>query len=97
MKYRDLRENPVASTVVDDFEANWLKEPEDKGAHWKTKQRAVIIRGKVSIFQDGNDQYYVGMYRSLFEKYPDYRAQGWQRGEYPIIQVSAEKITSWGL
>ena len=91
-KYSDLVSNPHAALVLDEFQAHWLR---GSGAP-DSVEKAVVIQGPAKIF--GNvDRSYSFMYRKLFEKYPDYRREGWKKGESPIVNVEARKITSWGL
>ena len=96
-KLKDVLTNPVASAVVDEFKADWVNDAESSGLVWKTEERAVVINGRALVHSDGETPTYGAMYDALFEKYPDYRAQGWKKGESPIIQVMAERIHSWGI
>lgn len=95
IKFKLISINPQVAIVVDSFDASWLhtKTPKDIS----TKERAIVIRGKAKIFADGKSREYAAMYHRLFKKYPDYREQAWKKGESPIVKVTPQKVTSWGL
>ncbi|MGI0079019.1 MAG: pyridoxamine 5'-phosphate oxidase family protein [Nitrososphaerales archaeon] len=90
-KFRDFSENARGSIVVDDFDADWLHNR--KGT--ATTEHAVIVSGHASIFESGSE--YSSMRSKLFEKYPDYKEENWEKSASPIIKVAAARIVSWGI
>jgi nitroimidazol reductase NimA-like FMN-containing flavoprotein (pyridoxamine 5'-phosphate oxidase superfamily) len=94
MKYKLISVNPRVAIVIDTFDASWLHSDNKKIS---TKERAVVIRGNAKIFTDGESKEYSVMYQRLFDKYPDYREQGWKKGESPIVKVIPKKVISWGI
>ncbi len=85
-KFKDLTENPTASIVVDEFDADWLH----GGKGYASKERAIIVLGKATILEEGDD--YRTLHSSFLEKYPDFKAVPTKLGKPPIIRVEAEKI-----
>jgi nitroimidazol reductase NimA-like FMN-containing flavoprotein (pyridoxamine 5'-phosphate oxidase superfamily) len=91
-KFRDILHNNRVSLVVDEFDADWLHNKRTN----RTTEKAVVVNGLASIFSGGRT--YLYMYKSLRNKYPDYRAEkSWMPGELPIIRISIDKVVSWGL
>jgi uncharacterized pyridoxamine 5'-phosphate oxidase family protein len=92
-KYSDIVENSHVSLVVDVFDADWLHGPK---TGTRTTEKAIVISGIASIRSRG--MLYNRMYKTLFQKYPDYRtSKKWLVGELPIVRVSVRNILSWGL
>lgn len=78
-KLQNLRENPVASLVVDDYDPN----------------RAVFIQGRCLILERGKE--YLRLLKILFDRFEFYRSNPWGEGESPILVVTPDKVTNWGL
>lgn len=95
IKFKLISINPQVAIVIDSFDASWLHTKMRKDIF--TKERAIVIRGNAKIFTDGKSREYASMYHRLFKKYPDYREQAWKKGESPIVKVTPQKVTSWGL
>jgi len=85
-KFKDLTENPIASIVVDEFDADWLHGREG----YASKERAIIILGRATVLEEGD--HYRTLHSSFLEKYPDFKAIPSKLGKPPIIRVQAEKI-----
>jgi len=85
-KYKDIAQNPVASIVVDHFDADWLHGKQG----YASKERAIIILGKTTILENGPN--YRALHSSFMEKYPDFKAVPSKLGEPPIIKINADKI-----
>jgi len=92
-KFSDIVENSHVSLVVDVFDADWLH---DSKTGTRTNEKAIVISGIASIRSKG--PLYYKMYKTLFQKYPDYRTtEKWQVGDLPIIRISVRNVISWGL
>lgn len=78
-KLKNLRENPVVSLVVDDYDPN----------------RAVFVQGKCRMFERGKE--YLRLLKILFDRFEFYRNTPWGEGESPILVVTPDNATSWGL
>jgi nitroimidazol reductase NimA-like FMN-containing flavoprotein (pyridoxamine 5'-phosphate oxidase superfamily) len=78
-KLKNLRENPVASLVVDDYDPN----------------RAVFVQGKCQVYERGKE--YLRLLKILFDRFEFYRNNPWGEGESPILVVTPDKVTNWGL
>ncbi|MHB1908675.1 MAG: pyridoxamine 5'-phosphate oxidase family protein [Nitrososphaerales archaeon] len=79
IKLRNLRENPVASLVVDDYDPN----------------SGIILRGSCNIIERGSE--YLDLLQILLKRFEYYRANPWSEGEAPILEITANKVKSWGL
>ena len=79
-RLRNVRENPRAAIVVDDWDEDW------------TRLGWVMLRGPAEILPDGpeHDQ----AQALLRSRYPQYR--GMELDELPVIAIRIERVTSWG-
>ena len=79
-RIRNLRENPRASLVVDDYDEEW------------SKLAFVIVQGRVEIVERGDER--SEALALLREKYPQYRAMALE--ERPLLVIEPESVAAWG-
>jgi uncharacterized protein len=85
-KFKDIVENPKASVVVDEFDADWLHGT--KGPD--TTERALVIVGRAMMIND--DSAHKSLSSAFMERYPDFQATKYPTDATPIIRVMADKI-----
>jgi nitroimidazol reductase NimA-like FMN-containing flavoprotein (pyridoxamine 5'-phosphate oxidase superfamily) len=86
MKFRDIVENPLASIVVDEFDAGWLHGKDGL----RTNEKAVVILGRATIIE--NKRLHKRVSSTFKERYPDFQADGYPTTTTPIIRVMANRI-----
>ena len=79
-RIKNLRENPRASLVVDDYDDDW------------SKLAFAIVQGRVEIVERGGER--SGALTLLREKYPQYRAMALE--ERPLLVIEPKSVTAWG-
>lgn len=57
--------------------------------------RGVIIRGSCKIIERGSE--YLELLQILLKRFEYYRANPWSEGEAPILEITPNKVKSWGL
>jgi PPOX class probable F420-dependent enzyme len=79
-RLRNLRANPRAAVVIDDYSENW-----DRLSY-------LLIEGRARILWRGSRRREaLGLLRS---KYPQYRRM--PLGRSPVVEIRAERAVSWG-
>ena len=80
-KLANLRENPRASLVVDEYVGDG--------------NQAIMIQGACAVIERGPE--YLRLLHILFERFEYYREHPWSEGEAPILRIVPEKIVAWGV
>jgi len=57
--------------------------------------KGIMIQGEVEIFERGKE--YVRLLKILFDRLDVYRENPWSEGESPILRITPEHISSWGV
>jgi nitroimidazol reductase NimA-like FMN-containing flavoprotein (pyridoxamine 5'-phosphate oxidase superfamily) len=57
--------------------------------------KGVMIQGTVEIFERGKE--YLKLLKVLFDRLEYYRENPWKEGESPLLRITPEHITSWGV
>jgi hypothetical protein len=55
----------------------------------------VLVQGKVTIIENGND--FEIIYKKFHEKFQWVRDEPWDENEAPFIRITSTHKTSWGL
>jgi len=80
-RLRNLRENPRAAVVVDDYDEDW------------TLLAWVLVRGPASTV--GPDQHATAL-RLLRARYPQYRAMALDdQSKNPVVRIVPERVVTW--
>lgn len=79
LRLRNLRENPRAALVVDDYHDDW------------THLAWVMVRGPAAFVEEG----YSDCLALLRERYPQYRMMELVEGANPIVRIGFGRVTSW--
>jgi PPOX class probable F420-dependent enzyme len=78
----NLRENPRAAVVVDDWDEDW------------TRLAWVLVRGRAAIV--GDPGAHAAAVALLRDRYPQYRDMALDDPErHPVVRVAAERVTLW--
>jgi len=80
-RLRNIRENPQASVVVDQYDEDW------------TRLCYVIVEGRAEIVEAGPLR--ERAIDLLLAKYPQYLALGLAAGDGPVIVITVERIVAW--
>lgn len=80
LRLRNLRENPRAALVVDDYDEDWRK------LAW------VMVRGPAGVVLPEKHAAALALLR---ERYPQYRAMELTVDRNPIVCIQPEKVTGW--
>ena len=57
--------------------------------------KGVMIQGTVEIFERGKE--YLRLLKVLFDRLEYYRQNPWGEGESPLLRITPEHVTSWGV
>jgi nitroimidazol reductase NimA-like FMN-containing flavoprotein (pyridoxamine 5'-phosphate oxidase superfamily) len=57
--------------------------------------KGIMIQGTVEIFERGKE--YLRLLKVLFERLEYYREHPWGEGESPILKITPEHISAWGI
>lgn len=79
-RLRNLRANPRAAVVVDDYSEDW------------SRLSYLLIEGRARILRRGSG--HREALRLLRSKYPQYRRMPLEQS--PVIEIRAERAVSWG-
>lgn len=79
LRLRNLRENPRAALVVDDYDDQW------EHLAW------VMVRGPAVVVEEG----YEACLELLRLRYPQYREMELHPGQNPIVRIGFGKVTGW--
>jgi coenzyme F420-0:L-glutamate ligase/coenzyme F420-1:gamma-L-glutamate ligase len=83
-RLRNLRENPRAALVVDEWDEDW------------TRLAWVLVRGPARVL--GDPAAYAAALRLLRARYPQYRAMPLDDAERnPIVRLEPARVLLWGL
>ena len=77
----NLLQNPKASLVVDVYKPG--------------KHQAVVIQGKVSIIEEGDE--FIQTYKKFFQKFQWVRDEPWKEKEAPFLNIKPFRKSSWGI
>ena len=80
-RLRNIRENPQASVVVDQYDEDW------------TRLWYVIVEGRAEIVEAGPVR--ERAIDLLLAKYPQYLALGLAADRGPVIAIGVERIVAW--
>ena len=81
-RLRNLRENPRAALVVDDWDEDW------------TRLAWVLVRGPVRIVTDP-EEHSTAIDR-LRSRYPQYRTMALEEpSRNPVVRIDAERVLMW--
>jgi nitroimidazol reductase NimA-like FMN-containing flavoprotein (pyridoxamine 5'-phosphate oxidase superfamily) len=57
--------------------------------------KGIMIQGSVEIFERGKE--YLRLLKVLFERLEYYRENPWGEGESPLIRITPDHISAWGV
>jgi PPOX class probable F420-dependent enzyme len=82
LRLRNVRENPCAAIVVDDWDEDW------------TRLAWVLVRGPARVVTDGAA--HATAVRLLRARYPQYRAMALDDPALnPVVRIEAERVVTW--
>jgi PPOX class probable F420-dependent enzyme len=80
-RVRNVRENPRACLVVDEYDEDWAR------LWW------VLVRGPAAVLEAGAE--FAAGVDLLVEKYPQYRRLGLERERGTLVRVTVERVVAW--
>lgn len=80
LRLRNLRQNPRAALVVDDYDEDWRR------LAW------VMVRGSAAVVAPADHAPALALLR---ERYPQYREMELSVDHNPIVRIRPEKVTGW--
>lgn len=80
-RVRNVRENPQACLLVDEYDEDWTR------LWW------VLVRGPAAVLEGGAE--FTAGVDLLVEKYPQYRTLGLERERGVLVRVAVERVLAW--
>lgn len=80
-RVRNVRTNPQACLVVDEYDEDWTR------LWW------VLVRGPAAVLEAGAE--FTAGVDLLIEKYPQYRTLGLAREQGVLVRLTLERVLAW--